>query len=542
MPLYLFSGHRGLLKSFKPSSFSFPRPRRVAWSLALLCPVLGAIAACTWLSFRLGLGLATAGFLYLVIVVVTAIGRGFWTASAASLAAVACLNFFFVDPVLTFRVASADDLIALWTFEFTALVVSRLSHLATRRAAEAAIERRDSERLYQISRRVLLLDASRPQAQMLAQVIREVFELDAVVLLDSASAATHQSGTPLEAVEERTRAAYLLDKNEFDPATRSWYCTLRLDARPIGALALCGGEISNLAASALASLCAASLERALSVQRECRAEAARQSEQLRAAVLDALGHEFKTPLTTIWTASSAMLEVGGLSELQHELVTLIDGQTKKLNDLASRLLTTAKLDRDDFHPALHPTLCSTVVQSVVSSLESIEALERIRIEAPVGEHPALADSRLLAAAVTQLIDNALKYSTPGSPVEIGFSRGSDNAVVSVRSHGVTIPPSERERIFERFYRSRAGEDAPSGTGLGLSIVKRIAECHRGNVWVESEATAGTLFCLALPLAPAHSFGDDFATASPLLESANLALHGTAERSSVDESVHPARLG
>ena len=513
MPVYLFSGHRGSLKSFNTSSISLPGLMRVASWFGGMCLALGAIAGCTWLSFRLGLGLATTGFLYLAIVVLTTIYRGFWTASAASLTAVACLNFFFVEPFLTFRVASMRDWIALWTFEFTALVVSRLSALAARRASEAAIQRRDSERLYQLSRRVLLFDASRPPGQMLTQAIREIFELDAVVLLDSISTSAHRSGNPPKAADERTRSAYLLDRNEYDPSTRSWYCSLRLEARPMGALALCGGDISNLAANAIASLCMAALERALSVQRECRAEVARQGEQLRAAVLDALGHEFKTPLTTIWTASSAMLEVGGLSGLQHELVTLIDDQSKKLNDLASRLLTTAKLDRGDFHPALRPTLCSKVAQVVIANLDLPEARERIRIDTPCEEQPAMADAKLLGAALTQLIDNALKYSTPGSPIEIGFSSGHDKAIVSVRSHGVTIPPSERERIFERFYRSRAGDDVPPGTGLGLSIVKRIAECHGASVWVESDEATGTLFCFALPLAHDHLLCDDGAAVS-----------------------------
>ena len=137
-------------------------------------------------------------------------------------------------------------------------------------------------------------------------------------------------------------------------------------------------------------------------------------------MLDALGHEFKTPVTAIWTASSAMLEVGGLSSLQHELVTLIDDQSNKLSELASRLLTTARLDRGDFMPALRSTSCSAVIQSVVNSLDSAETLERIRIEPPSEERPVLADAKLLGAAVTQLVDNAIKYSTPGSPIEIEF--------------------------------------------------------------------------------------------------------------------------
>jgi len=474
---------------------------RAPAALGILCLSLAGVAAATWLSFRLGLGLATTGFLFLTIVVLTAIRGGFWISTAASLAAAGCLNYFFVAPLFTFRVDSLEDWVALCAFEFTALVVSRLSNASTQRAAEALAQRRDSERLYQTSRRILSFAASPDPGRLLTSVIREVFELDAVILLDSTAASTHISGTAPAGAAERARSAYLLDSNEFDPGTRSWYCVLRLDARPVGGLALCGGAISSLVASAVGSLCATALERARSADRECRAEASRQSEQLRAAVLDALGHEFKTPVTAIWTASSALLEMGGLSDLQNELITLIDDQSKKLNDLASRLLTTAKLDRGDFRPLLKPTLCSSVVQSVIRGLDSREASERIRISAPSGEEPALADSKLLAAALTQLLDNALKYSTPGSAIEVACESSDGTATVSVRSHGVVIPPSERERIFERFYRSLPSEDGPPGTGLGLSVVKRIAEAHHGRVWVESEPVRGTVFYLALPRAP-----------------------------------------
>lgn len=473
-----------------------------------LCLSLVAVTVCTWLSFRLGLELATVGFLYLVIVVVTAIYRGFWVATAVSLAAVTCLNYFFVAPVFTFRVNSFEDCVALCTFEFTALVVSRLSHMSQRRAAEALGERRDSERLYQTSRRILLLRAPGRPGSPLTSLIREVFELDAVFLFDAASAAMHVSGTGPQDAEEWTRSAYLLDKNEFDPKTCSWYCTLHLDSRPVGALALCGCTVSGLVASGLASLCATALDRARSVERECHAEAARQSEQLRAAVLDALGHEFKTPVTTIWTASSGLLEMGGLSDLQTELVTLIDEQSKRLNDLASRLLTTAKLDRGNFQPRCEPVLCSRVVQSVIRRLGPREAMERIRVTAFPGEAPAWADFRLVAAALTQLLDNAIKYSGPASPIEVGLESGDGRAVVSVRSHGAVIPPSDRERIFERFYRAHVAENGPAGTGLGLSIVKRIAEAHQGRVWVESEPIQGTAFFLALPLARSGLVIDD----------------------------------
>jgi two-component system, OmpR family, sensor histidine kinase KdpD len=476
----------------------FKGRRRLAAVFPVLC-ALSAVAVCTWLSFRFGLGLATVGFLYLIIVVVTAISRGFWTATAVSLAAGTCLNYFFVDPIFTFRINSFEDCMALCTFEFTALVVSRLSDMSKRREAEALAERRDSERLYQTSRGILLGAPSAP-GDLLTSLIRQIFELDAVVLFDGTSVRTHVTGAAPEGSEDRTRSAYFLDKTEYDPRTNSWYCALHLDARPMGGLALCGGAISSLVARGLVTLCAAALERARGVERECRAEAARQSEQLRAAVLDALGHEFKTPVTTIWAASSGLLEMGSLSELQKELLTLIDEQAQKLNHLASRLLTTAKLDGGDLQPHCRPMLFSSVIRSVIGGLGSREGAERIRVASSSVEPLATADSRLVAAAVTQLLDNAIKYSRPASPIEIVAEAKDGRAVLSVRSYGTVIPPSDRERIFDRFYRGCVSEDGPAGTGLGLSIVKRIAEAHHGAVWVESAPVRGTVFYLALPMA------------------------------------------
>ncbi|HUA19974.1 MAG TPA: ATP-binding protein [Bryobacteraceae bacterium] len=478
-------------------------------SALLLVPgvSLAGVAACTWVSFRLGLGLATVGFLYLVIVLLTAVYSGFRVATIVSLAAVTCLNYFFVDPIFTFRVNSLEDFVALCSFELTALVVSRLSHLSKQRAAEALTGRRESERLYRTARRIMLFGPVE-LGPALTAAVREIFELDAVILFDAMSVTTHRSGAAPGGAEERTRSAYLTGRNDFDPATGSWYCTLHAEARPMGGLALCGGAMSRLAAHALASLCASALNRAQSVERECRAEAARQGEQLRSAVLDALGHEFKTPVTTIWTASSGLLALGGLSELQNELVTLIDEQSKKLNDLSSRLLTTARLDRGDFQPRCEPILCSNLIHSVIRALGSGEALERIQVEASSSEERAWADPKLLAAALAQLLDNAMKYSTPASTIQVDCDGREGRTVISVRSQGAIIPPSDRERIFERFYRAYATEDGPAGTGLGLSIVKRIALAHEGRVWVESEPARGTVFFLALPAAPKSADDDD----------------------------------
>ena len=156
--------------------------------------------------------------------------------------------------------------------------------------AEAIAERRDSERLYQTSQRILLFDRVTDPGQLLPPLIQEVFGLEGVALFDSESATTYQTGRAAPELEQRVRNAYVADSTAFDAATRTWFCVLHLDRWPVGALALAGGEISPLIATGLASLCAVALERYRSLQRELKAEAGRQSEQLRAAVLDALGH------------------------------------------------------------------------------------------------------------------------------------------------------------------------------------------------------------------------------------------------------------
>jgi two-component system sensor histidine kinase KdpD len=166
-------------------------------------------------------------------------------------------------------------------------------------------------RLYQAARRVLLLDCSGDPGNPVTGLIRETFELQGVVLFDGLSGALYESGSPAPGTEQRTREAYLLDSDEYASLEKSWFCILRLGVRPVGALALiCGTQMTELTATALASLGAIALERVRTLDRKNQAEAARQAEQLRTAVLDALAHKFKTPLTVIRTASSGLPAAG----------------------------------------------------------------------------------------------------------------------------------------------------------------------------------------------------------------------------------------
>jgi two-component system sensor histidine kinase KdpD len=506
----LVSAHRPVPASGSENHVSAPPTAGVARRLlnrlrigaAVALPgglALAGIGISTWVSFRFGQSFAFTGFLHLIVVVLTAMYGGFWQATLVSVIATSCLNYFFVPPILSF-VNSPANWVALGAFEFTALVISRLSQRAHLQAMEATAGRRDMERLYETSRRILLQDTSGEPGALITSLIREIFQLDAVQLFDAESGKTYRSGENLIGVEQQTRHTYLRDEDTFDPQMRSWYCVLRLGTRPVGGLALNGAEMTKLAATALASLSGVALERVRALQRESRAQAARQTEQLRTAVLDALAHEFKTPLTVARTASSGLLAVGGLSELQRELVTVVDQQASKLDHLASRLLTAARLDGADFKPQREPVLFSRLVSTAIQSLAEDTGRARFRVSVPSDEIAISADQELIVTSLVQLVDNATKYSEPGTPIDFNLKVDRKTVVLRVRSKGLVIMPADRERIFERFYRATETHHLPSGTGLGLSIVKKIVEAHGGHVWAEGEMNYGTSFSISLPAA------------------------------------------
>jgi two-component system sensor histidine kinase KdpD len=471
------------------------------WCVPLLpcCVALAGVGVSTWICFRLGQGLACIGFVDLAFVVLAAVYGGFWQATTVSLVSVACLDYFFNDPIFSFRVDRFSNWVELAAFELTALVISQLSNRALLRASEAVTERRDTSRLYQTARRILLFNGTTDPGDLIASLIQESFELRAVVLFDAFSTSLYRSGDVSKGLERRTRDSYVLDSVVFEPAQKTWFCALRLGVRPVGALALCGTDMKQLTATALASLAAIALERTRTLQEQCQTEAARQADLLRTAVLDSLAHKFKTPLTVIRTASSGLPAAGQLSDLQTELVSLIDQEARTLSDLASRLVGAPALDSAAFKPQPEPLLFSRLMRDAIHELEQKADRERFRILLPAQEPAVFADRELILTALAQLIDNALKYSDHGTPIDVGLDVRGTEIVLTVRSQGLVVKAADRERIFQRFYRAPGAQRCSTGTGLGLSIVKTIATDHRGQVWAEGVPGYGTVFSFSLPI-------------------------------------------
>ena len=215
------------------------------------------------------------------------------------------------------------------------------------------------------------------------------------------------------------------------------------------------------------------------------------------AVLDAIAHEFKTPLTSIKAASTSRLSEATLSPQVQELATIIDEETDRLSQLVTEAVRMAQIDAGTVRIDRTPLELSGLVERVLDQFKTRTEGREVRVEIPAGLPSVMADPDLMSLVLRQLIDNSLKYSPPGSPIEIRGESKDGRVILRIHDQGPGIPLRERERIFEKFYRWQATASHIPGTGLGLYIAREITRAHGGDVWVEGEPGSGSDFCVAL---------------------------------------------
>jgi two-component system sensor histidine kinase KdpD len=442
--------------------------------------------------------LPVAALLYLVIVVPTALLCGFWQAVIVSLSAVVAQGWFSARQPELAMAANPTATVTLLVFVAVALTVSRLSSRVTNHAREAESRGGQMEDLYEFTRRTLQMDLHVEPGPQLAELVHEIFNLESVAVFDADLHDVYTAGFWNVDPQEMAQNVYYFETSDDDPESGIGRRVVRLGTVPVGSLVV-RGETSPLTNNAIASLIAITFDRYRAFANESRIETERRTEQLRATVLDSLAHAYKTPLTAIRAASTGLGEMGRLSPGQSDLVGLIDEQTRLLGDLTNRLLTTARLDAGEV--AIHVTQVSvgTLIEEVVAALKDRLASMKVAIEIEDESLVLACDQQLMTMLLTQYIDNACKYSNFGSTIIIRVLISAGEAIFSVHSFGPVIPMADRERIFDRYYRSSTYADRAPGTGIGLSVAKRAAQIHGGYVWVTSDEEEGTTFFAAIPL-------------------------------------------
>ena len=273
---------------------------------------------------------------------------------------------------------------------------------------------------------------------------------------------------------------------------------IMLGGHAIGGLALKKLDLSDGALHALLNLVAIAMERVRSEEAAARAEAARQNEEFKSTLLDAIAHEFKTPLTSIKAASTSLVSDATLSAHLRELVTIIDEETDRLSQLVTEAVRMSQIDAGTVRIDRAPLQVAGLVERVLDQFKTRTEGREIQVRVDHRLPAVMADPDLMALVLRQLLDNALKYSPPGSPIVITGESKDGRVVLRIHDQGPGIPLRERDRIFEKFYRWQATSSHIPGTGLGLYIAREITRAHGGDVWVEGEPGSGSEFCVSLP--------------------------------------------
>lgn len=332
-----------------------------------------------------------------------------------------------------------------------------------------------------------------------AQHIAEVFDCPAVALYDATSGEVFRGGPQdLPGIEDRLKQVVMLGTDIHDVDVL--ITPIFLGGRAIGALAIQKLDLSDGALHALLNLVAISMERVRTEEAANRAEAARQNEEFKSTLLDAIAHEFKTPLTSIKAASTSLLSDQALPAHLRELATIIDEEADRLSQLVTEAVGMAQIDAGTVRLDRAPLHLDALVARVLDQFKARSEGREVRVSVSAALPAVMADPDLLGLVLRQLLDNALKYSPPGSPLEIAGEAKDGRVLLRIHDQGPGIPLRERERIFEKFYRWQATASHIPGTGLGLYIAREIARAHGGDVWVEGEPGSGSEFVVALPAA------------------------------------------
>ena len=465
--------------------------------------ILGAL---TYTGYLCHLDLATAGFLCLIVVVLLSSFGNMISATVYSIVAVACLDYFFAPPILSLRVSDPLNILALAAFLTTSLGITLQVTRVRRERLLSDLQRKEMKRLYELAQQLLALKPEEIDPLRLLALFRDVFALPAICLFESKTAASYVVGKPRYDLQARTRMGHLAGEDSDDSLCRISVRCLRVAGSYAGTLGFEWPDTEEFTPDSLSTLETTMLERVQAYQDASRAAAAAEAESLRIMLLDALAHAVKTPLATILAAMGGLRRTASLTPGQMEFADVVEAETSRLGKLTTRLLRMASLEREELRPSLQPVNIPQLLAEELNLKSQQFADHKFSLVDQgefAGEVAARlagveADPELLRLAVEQLIENACRYSRPGSRVDVSAGAVDGQVAIRIRSHS-QIFPEEHAKIFDRFYRGKRSRDETPGTGLGLDIARKIALAHGGNLVLEVSSIDESIFRITIPV-------------------------------------------
>ena len=462
---------------------------------------MGAIAVVVFLYRRLPeVNPTTVALTFLLVVLLVASRWGLTIATTTAVVATLAFNYYFLPPTGTFTIAEPQNWIALLAFLISAIVASRLSERARREAQNATRRRKEVERLYALSQQLLATDNVMELLNSIPHYVRDAFGLKAAAMYLPKRKEVYRTGVDHpELSEEQLESVSGRGEVVVDEEKELCFVPLRIGVRPVGSLGLEGAILSRETLEAVGSLIAISIERAGAVETLTRAEATRESEKLRSALLDSVTHEFRTPLTAIKLSVTTLLSTPQIeTEGGKDLLTVINEEADRLNHLVGEAAEMAQLDaqRVELLRESHPI--RQVVEAALEKSKQMLTGREVKVEIPERLPPVRVDLERIAEVLAQLLENAAKYSPPNTPITISAEPAGKMVCFGVADRGPGIDDLEQSLIFEKFYRGRDQRYRVQGTGMGLAIAKAIVEAHGGTIGVTSQLGSGSVFHFTVP--------------------------------------------
>jgi two-component system, OmpR family, sensor histidine kinase KdpD len=462
------------------------------------------LLACITFSYRtlIHVNQTTVALSFLLAILAVSAVWGMVVSVFMSITAMLLFNYFFLPPIGTFTIADPQNWVALFAFLLTSIMGSQLSARIRKEADAANDRRREVERLYAFSQKLLGEGNVIQLMNAIPNFLVDCFEAGAAELFLPQKEKYYRSGYGAAQVdEEQMKTAFLRDEIISDNVQALYFLPVRLGVKPIGSLGISGARLTRQTLEAISSLVAIAIERARAIEQIGETEAERQGERLKSALLDSIAHDFRTPLTAIKAAATDLLSsTAPESKQQHELLTIINEECDRLNRLVEEAAEMARLEAGEIQLQLEPVPAATVIQEALQRMKKSLGERKVVVNVADDVPPVRADRQRTEDILVQLIDNAHLYSPKDQPIAISAELTGDFVTFSVADQGPGIDSFEQGLIFDKFYRGRDQRYQVRGTGMGLPIAKAIVAAHGGTIAVTSQLGRGSVFSFTLPVA------------------------------------------
>ncbi|MBN1341763.1 MAG: sensor histidine kinase KdpD [Phycisphaerae bacterium] len=464
----------------------------------------------------LGLSDADLVMTYLLAVVAVAAWLGRGPAIASSIASVLLFNFFFTTPYYTLAVDNPEYVYTLVVMLAIALVVSALT-ARIRRQAELSREReRRTEALYRVSHRLAGVSGRLQLVAAVQEQLSTMFRGQIAIFLPDNGALRALPGASTgfaEQENERAAAQWVFEHRRVAgrgtdtlPDSRALYLPLIGPESTVGVLGWCPEVQEHLLnlerrqlLETLATQIALALERDRLAQEAQRILAQAEAEKTRSSLLSAVSHDLRTPLAAIAGSASSLVEDELDAETGRELAQTIYEESDRLSRLVENLLHLTRIESGSVTVEKQWQPIDEVIGSAIRRLDMMLRDRQVRIDVPDDLPMVAIDGLLIEQLLVNLLDNAVKYSPDGSPIDLIVRPRPDGTEMAIGDRGPGLDEPERELVFDKFYRSlTARSDRGRGAGLGLAICRAVVQAHGGRIWAEPREGGGTLFKFLLP--------------------------------------------